>query len=65
MQKSRILIGLDDENSDSENHHKSRMRLRQNESRTSLSQQFFQRKLGVSSEQNLFRDTQKNELSQI
>ena len=28
---------------------------RQHENRTSLSQQFFQRKLGVSSEQNLFR----------
>lgn len=33
-----------------------RLRMRQNENRTSLSQQFFQRKIsGASSEQNLFR----------
>lgn len=59
MYRSRVLLGLDDDddNDDSkvDKSNNRFTRMRQNENRTSLSQQFFQRKMGASSEQNLFR----------
>lgn len=59
MYKSRILLGLDEEEEGGVDVKASqdlkKLRQRNNENRTSLSQQFFQKKLGASSEHNVFR----------
>lgn len=69
MYKSRVLLGIDEDDqvdASVEFHKRQKVLVqRQQENRKSLSQQFFQRKLGVSSEQNLFRGQNPADLAQI